>query len=660
MSIKELAKILNLTPRALQKRCKKGDFIFKIIKNKLNRKTYEILISSLPLDIQEKIKNAKNTANNTSPAATTMSAQIINPLNPALIAPQASPVSSYSVKALQIQSSDEFSKNSRLIEVPQVQKELALAKFDVLTLWQDFRAQEEIKEKANSEFIKAFNKGLISKPLLDKTGEISRGTLYRWQKILKENNGNYTALINNYGYGKDFNLNTTLSDFEKQEFINIFFNDAKLDLASAYNLLKFKFNKMNMPIKSEAAFRRFVNFIKKNHNDFLVLSREGEKALKDTVVSYIRRDISDYAPGDILVADGNKLDFMVINPLNGRPCRAIWVAFFDWVSKDVVGSEIMLAENTQCISSALRNAIIRLGRFPKEVYLDNGRAFRGTYFTGSKNFNEANLQGVYKSLGINVNFAKPYNGRAKTVERFFGEFVKSCPPLVPSYIGNSIKNRPAHYKRNEKFHKELHKNDIIPTIEQAKMIIETWLEFYRTKPCSNVKGKTIKEAFEMGKGKGIDLDMLDELMMSNITRTVKRNTIKLFGHEYESTALYGKTGEYVVKYSLFDITKIKIYTLKGEYVGEAKAPIKVKGLAKTGSAVDFYTYKQELKKQNEQIKSTINKTRTLTGKYDPLSDIYALPVKQNGEEIEAPKDKYIIDCYTYAHKIRSLKSGTDL
>ena len=36
----------------------------------------------------------------------------------------------------------------------------------------------------------------------------------------------------------------------------------------------------------------------------------------------------------------------------------------------------MLEENTQCISSALRNSIINLDMIPKIVYQDNGRAFK--------------------------------------------------------------------------------------------------------------------------------------------------------------------------------------------------------------------------------------------------------------------------------------------
>lgn len=56
----------------------------------------------------------------------------------------------------------------------------------------------------------------------------------------------------------------------------------------------------------------------------------------------------------------------------------------------------MLEENTQCIASALRNAIINLDMIPKIVYQDNGRAFRVKYFTDDKGFTELWFQ-VFKT-----------------------------------------------------------------------------------------------------------------------------------------------------------------------------------------------------------------------------------------------------------------------
>ena len=168
--------------------------------------------------------------------------------------------------------------------------------------------------------------------------------------------------------------------------------------------------------------------------------------------AYIVRDISKLEVGDVLIADGHTLNFQVINPFTGKPTRATLVGFLDWKSTALVGYEIMMSENTQCIASALRNAIINLGMIPKVIYQDNGKAFKAKYFhdkQGEKNlsrsltgarcdflaqasknqhtcqyidFDEEGFNGIYANLGIKSVFAKPYNARAKVIERFFLEF----------------------------------------------------------------------------------------------------------------------------------------------------------------------------------------------------------------------------------------------
>lgn len=82
----------------------------------------------------------------------------------------------------------------------------------------------------------------------------------------------------------------------------------------------------------------------------------------------------------------------------------------------------MLEENTQAITSALRNSIINLGKIPKVCYQDNGKAFRSKFFTGD--FYESGIGGLFAKLDIAPAFAQPYNARAKVIERFFRELQK--------------------------------------------------------------------------------------------------------------------------------------------------------------------------------------------------------------------------------------------
>lgn len=190
------------------------------------------------------------------------------------------------------------------------------------------------------------------------------------------------------------------------------------------------------------------------------------------------------------------MNFQVINPFTGKPCRATLIGFLDWKSTALVGYEIMLEENTQNIASALRNAILNLGKIPKFVYLDNGRAFRGKYFMGSPAFCEIGLKGIYEKLGITTIFANPYNARTKVIERFFLEMQESFEKLLPSYIGTSIENKPARLKRNEKFHCAIHK-EFIPTIQQTIQMINSWLLYKNSLPCPMINQKLFKKCLRV-------------------------------------------------------------------------------------------------------------------------------------------------------------------
>ncbi|MGN0013908.1 MAG: Mu transposase C-terminal domain-containing protein [Candidatus Gastranaerophilaceae bacterium] len=616
LSIKVVAEMTGVNLRKLQRYCKSNKYSCRKVAagGGKNGEKYEILVASLEPTLQ---------------------AQVLS--NSKQVIPLIQENQAYSPA---------LTTNIQLKVIPDSAKEIALAKFNIVDSWKNFRADKKDKKAADKQFLLLYPASYKKEYKL--LGDISIGTLYRWKKILDDNKNNYYSLVNNYNYTGESQLNTSLTDEEKQAFIKLYYNDAQFNLGTAYDILKYQAGKEGKSIKSEATYRRFAKYIERNHYDFDVLARQGEKALKDKVVPSIRRNDEILKVGDILVADGNKLDFMIINPFTGKPARATMVVFMDWASRDYLGYEIMFSENTQCISSALRNAIIRLGKMPKVVYMDNGRAFKGKYFTGTDSFDS--FKGIYAQLGIKLTFAKPYNGKAKIVERTFGDFVKSCPPAVSSYIGSSISMQPAHIKRNEKFHKELHKNDKIPTLEQAKLIIAEWLNFYRSKELDN--GKTINEVFEEGKGTGVNIDMLDELMMKSEVRNVRRNTIKFFGYEYTSNDLYGIKDKVYIKYSLFDISKIKVYSRKGEYICEAATVIKYNPMAKYfGNATDIYSLKQAQKIQNSLINKTVKDTKAVMGNTSfenlPWGKI---PDVIEAEETTGTKKKYEITGYTNAHR----------
>ena len=490
---------------------------------------------------------------------------------------------------------------------PEKSKKIALARLDLLNQWKEFRKKSDNKLQADYDFVNLHNTS--NSHLFEILGKISRGTLHRWKNILNGTE-DYTKLIPQYKYAKVDEYRTCLTDEEIKIFMGLLLHPNRLCIGKAIALTKYKFQQQGQSfIPADITFRKYANWFKKNNYDKWVLARDGEKALSDKVEPYIKRDASLLGVGDILVADGHKLAFNVVNPFTGKPTRATLVGFLDWKSTALVGYEIMLEENTQCIASALRNAIINLDMIPKIVYQDNGRAFRAKYFTDDKGFTELGFNGLYSKLGIETVFARPYNARAKVIERFFKEFQEGFEKLLPSYVGSSIDNKPAYLMRNEKLHSQLH-NDFVPTLDETIKMIDMWLNFKNSQPCSNAPDKTIAEVLGERKKQNVDINQLDDLMLATEVKTIQRNGIRFLNCDYFDERLYGFKSKVLIKYNLFDLTSIKVFTTKGEYLCTAERVSETHPMAKIfGDVKDFEDYKQKIVKQQQLRKKTINSVK---------------------------------------------------
>ena len=534
---------------------------------------------------------------------------------------------------------------------PEKAKQNALAKLDLIRKWQEFRRKAVNKLQADYDFVKLHNSS--NSYLFNVLGKISRGSLHRWKASL-DGTEDYTRLIPNYKYVSINEYRTCLTDEEIKIFMGLLLHPNRICIGKAITLTKYKLKEQGQSfIPADITFRRYAKWFKDNNYDKWVLARDGEKALSDKVEPYIKRDASLLDVGDILVADGHKLAFQVINPFTGKPCRATLVGFLDWKSTALVGYEIMLEENTQCIASALRNAIINLDMIPKIVYQDNGRAFRAKYFTcgsgsdGSKRkrgafvgepnsfsddkgFGELGFYGLYAKLGIETVFARPYNARSKVIERFFKEFQEGFEKLMPSYVGSSIINKPAYLKRNEKFHSNLH-NDYIPTIEETIKMIDMWLKFKNSQPCTNAPNMTIAEVLENRKKQNIDKSLLDDLMLATEVKTIQRNGVRFLNCDYFDERLYGLRGKVLVKYNLFDLTNVKVFTPKGEYLCTAERVTETHPMAKIlGTVEDLEDYKQKIQKQQKLKRKTINSVKKLLTN----DEVKLIEARSNQEEVE--------------------------
>ena len=559
ITIKELAELKGVSTRAI--RLSKGKYITREITVK-GGKSFEILLSSIEPELQEKYYSKL-----------------------VLIPP---------IKQLPIIA--DFHKQNKA-------KIIALARFDLVNLWKDQRKHQAGKKQFDSDFLSAYNSNTLYPEIYAKIGKVSIGTLQRWKRVLG-NSKNYELLIPGYHY-EDYSR-TKLDEYEKQIFLKFLLHPNKFSIGKAISLTQYVLKTHNRGyIPAPPTFRRFANWYKANYFDKWTLLRDGEKALKEQVIPHIKRDISKIEVGEVLVADGKRLNFQVINPFTGKPCRATLIGFLDWKSTALVGYEIMLEENTQNIASALRNAILNLGKIPKFVYLDNGRAFKSKYFMGSPAFCEMGLKGIYEKLGITTVFANPYNARAKVIERFFLEMQESFEKLLPSYIGTNIENKPARLRRNEKFHSAIHK-EFIPTIQQTIQMINSWLLYKNSLPCPNDKSKTIQEMLDSIERQQINPRELDDLMLAQEVKTITSQGIRFLKSDYYNDALYGLRQKVIIKYSLFDLSYINVYTITGKFLCKADRITLTHPLAHyTSDIKDIEDYKQKIQKQKQLKNKTI-------------------------------------------------------
>lgn len=508
---------------------------------------------------------------------------------------------------------------------------------NIVVALQKLRKKYPTKKEADTTFLELYNSGLYLPKAYNFIGSISIGTLHRWVRAFEKHEST-ECLQPKYKWSKQGEYNSILNDEMRNILLTLLLHPSKYNYGKAIKLTKEILRKRGYEeLPCDLSFKRFAENFRKNNYAEWVLRREGMKAYHDKVEPYIERDISKIEVGDILVADGHVLNFQVINPFTGRPTRATLVGFLDWKSTALVGYEIMMTESTQCIASALRNSIINLGMIPKVVYQDNGKAFKSRFFQNT-DFEEDLFNGVYANLNIHSVFAKPYNARAKVIERFFREFQEEFEKGMPSYIGTCIEDKPAWLKRGEKLHEEWHKkltNNHIPTVQETIKYINGWIKFHNQNLCPNDRSKTIQEMLNSVQKQNINPQVLDDLMMKTECRTINRHGITFLNMHYRSEAIIGIRDKVNIRYSLFDLSKIHVYSTKGEFLCIAHRVQKVHPMARVlGTVKDMEEYKYQYQKQ-QQLKHRLIKQvkKTFPKEEIQLLEIDAEPVLEI-EELE--------------------------
>lgn len=499
--------------------------------------------------------------------------------------------------------------------VPKKSNKIGLAKYNLVHAFRLAKEQAGWGQKgeAAKDFLLAYNAGVLLPQVFKIVGPIKERTLDALDKKLRDHKDDYHALCDARGGWKKHGTNKykgrKLSNLEIETFLKCYLHGAGPTVTNAIRATRAALAKANHPISaSDSTFQRWLKDYEKFNAGVICMAREGMKAYQDKYAPYISRDASLLQVGQCLVADGKTLNFFIRHPKTGNKCRMTLIVFFDWASRYPAGWQIMPTEDKYGILAAFRNAVLSLGKYPESVYLDNGKAFKSKLFTETNpDFSE--MTGLYARVGTAVTFAKPYNGRAKVVERFFKTFQEQLEWIMPSYCGDSIQTKPPWMHRNEKFQKAWHEartSGWVPTMQEAGMIIDRYFQWYSQQEHKDLECSPA-DLFLHGRGPGVEPHQLNYDFLLRKKVRPRRCRIVLWSIEYQGDCLSNLSRDINiwVAVDMSDLRKVYCYTKDGIFLGEVHPVQACHPLARLfGDAVAIDQVKSELKRQRRIIRNT--------------------------------------------------------
>ncbi len=523
---------------------------------------------------------------------------------------------------------------------PDRSKETGLAKYQLVHA---FRKTLDVapwggKQAAAEAFVLAYNSQRLLPNVYMILGDIAEKTIRALDKKLKENNDDYTVLCDGRGGWKKHGTTQwkrrKLSDEAKKVILQCYLQPTQPSVTLAIRAARLTMHRNNMELDcDDKTIQRWLNDYSENNMHIVTLARRGVKAYRDEIGPYISREASLLEPGQCLVADGKVLNFQVLHPTTGKPCRMALIIFVDWASRCPVGWQLMPTENVIAIAAAFRHAVMTLGRYPESIYTDNGKAFKAKVFMDT-NPDLEEMTGLYARVGTAVHFAAPYNGRAKVVERLNLTFQEQCEKLIPSYCGTSIEKKPAWMMRNETFHQKWHEAKTkgwIPDMREASKIIDSYMEFHSNQVHSELNGRTPWEVLKPHLGPGVPADQLSYDFMFRKEISPRRCRLTLHKIEYEADFLHGlsKSKKLMVMYDFANIEQIYCYTQDNQFLGEAYPVAALHPLAKEfGTELDLYRVQQANKKQAKMLKDARKSLLALGAHDEDVEELKSLPYNQ--------------------------------
>lgn len=339
-----------------------------------------------------------------------------------------------------------------------------------------------------------------------------------------------------------------------------------------------------------ARARRTLDKLGKSHeaNVALIKSRHTGSE-RDARLPFKRRDDSHLAPLDVFVIDGHTFKAKVRHPDHGAPFAPELTLVLDRRTRKIMGWSVSLSENVIAVGDALRHAIGQWG-IPAIVYSDNGAGETAKAM-------DCPVDGFMARLGIEHKTGIPGKPQARgVIERGWQTHAINCARQFGSYQGSDVdggtfrkvaaelaKEQRA-LRRAEQTGEVIRLSPKCPTWAQFVDAIEQMVTEYnaehrhRSLPKrADGKHMTPDEAwaalFDPSLQHKPTQGELRELFMPAVLRTARRGEVMFFNQHYTAPELMRRDvdgREVSVRYDIHDPSWVRIYTLDGDFVCDAR------------------------------------------------------------------------------------------
>lgn len=321
----------------------------------------------------------------------------------------------------------------------------------------------------------------------------------------------------------------------------------------------------------------------------LVKARFAPGAQRDAQLPFKWRDTSNLSANDVWLIDGHTVKAKVRHPDHGAPFAPELTVVIDAADRYLTGWSVNLSENVRAVGDALRHGVAQWGP-PAILYGDNGAGETArqmdcpidgfcarlgiTHKTGipGKPQGHGIVERVHQTLGINL--ARQFGSyQGRDVDG--GTFRKVAAELAKEQRA---------VRRAQQTGEVVVLSNKVPTWEQFIAAVEQAVHEYnhehrhRSLP-KRADGKHMTPAearalkYRRDEQQLLTQAELREMFMPAVLRTAQRGQVKFFNQAYAAPELMRRDvdGRQVsVRYDIHDPSFVRVYTLAGEFVCDAR------------------------------------------------------------------------------------------